>query len=435
MKIKTTIFLLLMLIVATFIFHTFFLDNFNTSVRYINDYWVDFDHDGQALLVHHDKGVYALRGVWFPRKLRPYTDVFSEYPEIATYFFAIPYFFINTTDDATILFEYSLVFSLLMMIFLAFTISLLYKMKPEKKYLAFLMLLPASLYFSYNRYDIIIAFIMLLSLFYLREKKFGLATLILAIGVMTKWFLIILFPIYLTYYYWQKEKNHTTPNAIIHSIKLMLYKINWKMITIFVLTISFIILPTLYFSGLKGFLIPYDFHMSRGVNDQSFLFQITFLLDMLSDQFKTIGSIIHSLNIRTLLYGVFFVMQFFISLLVITSRIDSFEKVIKWSLLSILFFVLFAKFYSPQWILWFSPLLIYLAKNKKDVFLIVILDLITYLYFPVVYDIYKHSIELVLICSLISIILIILIFRTFPQLIKDNHLLFPKNKKQPSSFY
>jgi hypothetical protein len=47
--------------------------------------------------------------------------------------------------------------------------------------------------------------------------------------------------------------------------------------------------------------------------------------------------------------------------------------------------MLFAKFYSPQWILWVIPWLVLWARTPLDVAGIVVFDLTTCAYFPYLY--------------------------------------------------
>ena len=140
------------------------------------------------------------------------------------------------------------------------------------------------------------------------------------------------------------------------------------MISIFCLTGIIGILPTLFSGGIEAFLVPYKFHMTRGLNKESLFYLVKSVL----------GS--------DLWFAGFFILQFSSIPLAVISKIDSFKKLVNWSLLAILIFMLFAKFYSPQWILWIMPFLILRAKNLKDILMIVAFDLITYLYFPVIYD-------------------------------------------------
>jgi len=83
--------------------------------------------------------------------------------------------------------------------------------------------------------------------------------------------------------------------------------------------------------------------------------------------------------------------------------------------------MLFAKFYSPQWILWVSPLLILLIKNKKAIISLIAFDVVTYLYFPIFYDVFsENSILFTMIIILKTAIILILIWPLLKELIKDN---------------
>lgn len=327
--------LLLALVLISAFFHFCLETNFNSEVRFVND--------------SADRDVYYLRGSWYPLKKVPYLEVFSEYPQAATYFFALPHAMLlqiygdNYTEK-----EYRLVFSGLMMILLSLLIMLLYNMRVERKYFAFLLLLPATLYFSYNRYDILPAALSVFAVFLLTKEKYLFSAFILAIGVLAKWYLIVLFPVFLNFYYFRRKK------------------LAWNMISVFCLTGILGILPTLLSGGVKALVVPYVFHAARGNGESLF-----YLLK------KILGS--------DAWFFIFFLLQFSVIPLCLIAKIDSLKKVLNWSCLSILIFMLFAKFYSPQWILWILPFFILRSKNMKDVLLIVLFDLITYLYFPVIY--------------------------------------------------
>lgn len=394
MNIKKSILVLSLLVICSLILSLAFHNNLGLNVRIFNDYW--------------DRSLYAERGSWFTLSKTPYTEVFSEYPQVATYFFALPYILMETIIPQNKIRKpiekisnrsysslrkdlkvYAMFFSLLMMIFSFLSISILYKFKGN---LSFLILLPASFYFTFNRYDIMPCFLSLLSLYLLSKKQYKMTALVLSIGVLTKWYLILLLPIFLSYYY------------SIHK------KINWSMIFTFSLTSFVIILPTIFSGGIDGLLVPYKFHWSRGMNRESSLYIINYLFNN-----------VFNINIANkFTFFLFLLLQFSIVPLCITSKIVSFDKVIKWSALSILIFLLFAKYYSPQWILWISPFLILNAKKRSDIAWIILFDLLTFIYFPISFDLFGKSILFVIVISLKTIFLIKFIIPLFCELIKDN---------------
>jgi len=351
--------LFLALMLVPLFVSTYGKNNFNSNIRFVND-TTDRDH-------------YFLNGSWYPLKKQPYREVFCEYPQLATYFFATPYIIFNALHCPPLNTEsYRNIFSVFMMLFLFATILLLYALRSSEKYLAFLMLLPASLYYSYNRYDIVPAFLTVLSIMLLLKNRYKLSSFVLGLSVLTKWYPIVLLPILLNFYYSRAKK------------------IGFIILLVFCVTIALGILPTFFYGGIEAFLTPYQFHLIRGPNQES-LFAL--------------------LNLPLGFKPIFFVLQFCIMPLAILNKITSFRNVVNWTSLSILCFILFAKFYSPQWILWILPFLILRARTKTDVFLIIALDLVTYLYFPVGYfvstGLFMSMVvikTLLLLCLIISII-------------------------------
>lgn len=307
----------------------------------------------------HDLDVFFREGSWILSGEQPYKEVFSEYPQIATYVFAIPHIITNWLEfffgsqNINRKRAYDYIFSLMMALCSAVLIILIYNLRPQHKFLAFLLLLPASFYFIQNRFDVLPSMLTIASLYLLQKHRFKLSFILLAVSVMTKWYAIILFPIFMTYYY-------------------SLYKrINWKAAASFFLTILVIILPTILLSGWKNFLSPYTYHLQRVGNSESLFFLLTLILK--------------PIDMSNTLSIPFLLLQFGIAALSVFALIDNKEKILVWSALAIFGFILFAKFYSPQWWLWISPFLILLARTKKDVILIIAFDLLTYAYFPFIY--------------------------------------------------
>ncbi len=312
---------------------------------------------------HHDIRVYFQRGSWVSTDQQPYRDVFSEYPQIATWFFAIPHVVSNAWSQQNKIQQkgeqaYRYVFSGLMAIFLALTIARLYALRSDYKWLAFLMLLPASCYFTQNRFDILPGFLTLASLAALQRSHILGAFVLLGIATATKWYPVVMMPVFTVYVY---QTNKT---------------IIFSAITSYILVLTAIFLQTLIGIGWEGFLIPYKFHLTRTMNSESLLHLVTVVITRLGMSKELIEPV---------LLKTFMVLQFAIAPLCLLVRIDTWDKAVKWSALSILCFMLFAKFSSPQWILWIVPLLVLLARTPGEIIGIVALDLVTYVYFPSVY--------------------------------------------------
>ena len=330
------------------------------SPRYIND--------------GYDMDVYQKVGTWFPEGKQPYKDVFSPYPQLATYMFALPY---ALTVDATDPDIYRYIFSLLMDLCLATMIVLIYLYRPVTKNLAFLLLLPACLYFSHNRFDIVPSLFVVTSLLMLFNRRFYSAFIFLAISVLFKWYALVLLPVYISYFLALKKRN----------IRLLLLA--------FSIPVLVVMLHSLITIGWDNFIIPYKYHLGRGTNQESLLYLLL----------AVINPVLNVDTIKPVLKPVFLVLQFAVSFLVLFARPDTETKVLWWSVASITCFMLFAKYYSPQWILWLSPLLLLIAGDKFIILMIILFDIFTYIYFPVVFGFRKSEhLSLLLIFHLLIVI-------------------------------
>ncbi len=412
MTIRKTIILLTLLVVVSVSLSLGFPRNFRKEMGFLNDYG--------------DKMVYAVRGSWYPYSKIPYTGVPSEYPQAATYFFALPYIILGFRGplDTRLIGEietfvesnfptnpnlpssphlrnklfmrYAFVFSLLMVPFLFFSILIVYRLRPDRKYLAFLMLLPGGFFFTHNRFDIIPTFLGLLAIYLLSRNRDRVSAFVIALGFLTKWYLVLLLPVFLTYYYTRRRK------------------INWQMVLVFVMTCLVLVLPTVLTGGLKGLLVPYVTQFSRGLDQPSLFFLASLLLD------RGFGLDINNVYFA----GASLALQFSIIPLCVTSRVDTVDKVIRWTLLSVLVFIIFARINSPQWILWVSPLLILAASGRMFVAGIILFDLLTYLQFPILFHLREYGSPyynlFLLVFSVKLALLILFAICIFRGLIGDN---------------
>lgn len=342
--------------------------NLNSHVRYFSD-------DG-------DRQIYFERGSWFPNGEVPYRDVISEYPQIPTYFFGLLYILIPGEKNSIFAYLlFSSYFVLAMLVVLFAMIDRLYRFLPERKYLAFLFLLPAPLYYTFNRFDILPTYLCLLSFVLVSRKQWGLAAVILGVATLTKWYPVLLLPAYLAYCY------HTEG------------KINWRMIILYSITCSLIVLPTLLLGGLDALLVPYRFQGVRGLETLSLPAMIGRLQ----------GAISHKAIVERYYILGFLFLQGIAALISLFARIDRIEKLLQWCILIISLFVLFARIYSPQWLVWILPFLILAARDKIDLIIIVAYGIVAYLGFPIVFDAVGKSSPLMFVMSAMNFILLAII--------------------------
>ena len=362
-----------------------FADNLGSSVRFFNDY--------------SDRLVYAARGAWVLSGKVPYVDAFCEYPQVAVLFFSLPYLlliaFFPSVFPVTL--YYLVLYQLLSLAIALATVWILGKMiGAENRWRLLLLALPASAYFIFNRFDILPAFLCILSLYLFGEKKYGFSAVVLACGVMVKWYLLLILPIYLIGY---------APLS---------FRKRVGMVLVFGITVLAFLLPTYLLGGLPAVLMPYTFHLGRGIESGSLLYFVDTFLNGL------FGIHINS----PWLMRMFFLLQFSGLALALIFRLRTREQVIQLSALSLIPFFIFAKFYSPQWWLWLLPLLIPLIRRREDALPVIGFDLVTYVAFPVFYDLFSPASKISISMALIQAVFLIGIASQVAgkNLLQDNRL-------------
>ncbi len=344
-------------------------------------------------LFMHDTGVYIFdsyeyasyydRGGWIYSSGAPV----SEYPQIPTYLFGLNRLISDSfSPDLQFGIFYTL-FSLEMITILFFVIKILIEMLPQKDRSFYLLLfLPPTLYFVLNRFDILPALLCLIALQKTQKKQWLFASVLLAIATFTKWYPILLFPGFFVY------------------ASIQEHRLNWKMVIAFMLTSLIILLPTFIQGGFTAIMIPYQFHLARGM-------EYVALPVLVND---VLVSIIVNPKV---FYLIFFVLQVISPVLCIFLKVDTFDRLVNYCILSTSIFILFSRINSPQWFLWLIPFLLLSIKNKKDYLLVVFYIIITYIFFPIVFNMYGNSsTPLKILAGIIYLILAILIIRSVKRI-------------------
>jgi hypothetical protein len=353
-------------------------DNFGLTVRFLNDYY--------------DRSDYAHIGTNVLTGKIPYVDVVTEYPQIPVYLFR------GLTWMASCLLPSSWPVEagfLMLWLFFISLITLLaswqvWRLLPQgKKMFAWLMFLPAAIYFSLNRFDILTAYLVLLAVSSAKRERFSAAAACLAIGVFTKWYPLLLFPFLLIY-----EWRHTR-------------KLPWRPILVFGGVSALIVLPTYILGGWQAVWQPSAWHLERSVEPGTFLWVTEYFLSVTGVNW------IKSDTLTTIFTG----LAFSGILLVFIKPPTTVKKVILSATVSILMFILFTRIFSPQWWLWVLPLLILTIDHKFDLILIILYDLLNYAAFPLAYDLTAvESPVYLVITGLLLLIMLIFIIRTVGKL-------------------
>ena len=320
---------------------TVFVDNLGSNVRFFND---DFD-----------RVIFAQRGTWALEGLVPYRGVFSEYPHVATYVLGLPYLFVGGDYAA-----YRAVFSLLMCVALGAVIVLLRRMLPGRESLAYLMLLPAPLYFTINRFDIVATLFVVLGLRQLQKGRDAASGACLGIAALTKWYPLALLPLIVSYI---SRRGRPVSAAV-------------SLPVAFAVTCVAIVLPSLAGAGFRAVLRPYAFHAGRGLE----MVSLPALVQFYASQW--IGVVIPPWLVGAVCLGG-------VAAAVAASlraHVDSMDDVLSWSVVILATSILLSTVWSPQWMLWVLPLMILIARTTGDVAAIVAYGVVSYLVFPLIHD-------------------------------------------------
>ncbi len=355
------------------------------------------DKSGQVRLIRDDfeLSVFYDRGSWLPSGLTPYNDeMFQEYPQLGLGYITLPYLFSDTYNgyrSVLILFNALCLIGLIIV-----TAAILKYLDKSSKYLL-LFLLPSVLYFSFSRFDVLVALLVQISLLLVLTRKYKTSFFVLALAVLTKWYAVLFVPIY-WYYIRKKNQNQKNKNIVRHGL------IIFFAIIFLVLIISYAV------DGLSS-LGPYLFHGSRPAGVGSLYYLI---FDKLFTSFELT-------NINYLGMAVFFFVQLLVPILFIffsqrfSRNLDSSRMFIMWLTVAILGFLIFSRFYSPQWIIWFLPLLMLVTKNVRTIMLIIIYDLLNFLAFPIIWQLWGPLSTVFVIISIlivsIGIIITIMLMR------------------------
>jgi hypothetical protein len=217
----------------------------------------------------------------------------------------------------------------------------------------FLLVLPAVLYFSFHRFDIVPTLLVALSLFCLGRRWLVASAILLATATMVKVFPLFLAPIVVRYL------SDSKRNAVL-----------W--LAAYGATMAAIVLPTLVLSGWTEFWMPYRIQLARDDDDPWSLYGR--LLPQFLHANDWIGKTFRMGSALVVVVGLCW------------TRPTSLTAVLRRGVVAVWIFVTLQVFYSPQWLLWFLPLLIPLARtNRLILSLAIALDVVTYLGFPMAF--------------------------------------------------
>lgn len=346
----------------------------------------------------HDRGVYQQRGRWLPAGTAPYLGEHSEYPELATWMLGLPYLVIGhhvpeggygqerdaqgkrvvsqrerddlAADHAAYFDAFHVLMAFWLLALFAATIANLRALRAAPGW-AFLLFLPATLYFGFNRYDAAPAALVAWALFlHLRGRAKG-AALLLGLAAMTKWYPILLLPMFCAHGVRERLASGEDLRGALRR-GLLLPGLVAGGVCLAVLAVTF----AWSGGGLEAVGYVYKHHGARGVNQSSMLAALT------SPERWGLFDASAQGRLGTL----FTLLQFLPAVLLALVPVRTREGLVLGCLTVVACFVAFSKVYSPQWILWISPLSILLVPRRPLLLaLLVALESLIYLQAPVLH--------------------------------------------------
>jgi len=216
-----------------------------------------------------------------------------------------------------------------------------------------LCVLPAMLYFTPCRYDILPAGLVLLSIALTARGRPNWGALALGLAIAFKLYPLILAPLILRFAFltWGRAAIWTAccaaPMLVADALMLLA-------------------------DGLPGVLVPLEFQFGREIEPMLCFYGR--LLPM-SLGAGAVGSAFRNGSVLGLV------------LLLCVRKPPDVESLLRRCALAVMLFAALQVFYSPQWWLWFAVLLIPLARTHRGLTaLIVLTDLLTYATFPLAFD-------------------------------------------------
>lgn len=364
--------------------------------------------DARAQLIRddHELRVFHARGSWAARGITPYdASIFQEYPQVGLAYITAAYAF---TEEYGYYRWALITLNILLAVGLLFvSIRLLRKLQSPSWY-AGLLVLPAMLFFTFSRFDILVALLVQIGLWLILSRRWRWAGVVLGLAFLTKWYPLLFIP--LVYLYIRQAAP---------AIKPALQSFCWGLglVVVCIMGASFIVDG---FTSLR----PYLFHGGRSGGVGSLYFML-------------IEGPLQSTGIPQLGYlglTIFLVLQFSVPIFsmikstLIQRWLSSPRQLILWMTLAVLVFTFFSRFYSPQWILWLVPLIV-LVGDKRLALLVIGYDILNYFSFPLFWQVWgPFSLGYIIVSALIISVQAIMIYRLFELILVKNEVA-PETKK------
>lgn len=335
-----------------------------------------------------DRYIYQQRGRWLPSGRTPYLQEHSEYPQLSTWLFGLPYLFFGhhvpegraqtnvefreARSDSAAYFDLHHVSMGLSLFALAALTALCLAQLGRPPGWALLLFLPGTAYFAFNRFDAWPAAFVALAVLQQLRGRTKRAAVALALGAMMKWYPILLLPLFLAHNLQVQRADDTgvwwrhLPRAVIVPGLAA------------AATLAVILGITFFWDGGGWAAISYvyEHHAGRPPNPPSLVYALRS-----PERWSWVPAGVAK-GIESLLPALQFAPALLLALFPIRSR----RTLLLGALCVVLGFAQFGKVFSPQWVCWVVPLALLLApRSRLCVALVVLLQLLIYVQIPVLY--------------------------------------------------
>ncbi len=212
-----------------------------------------------------------------------------------------------------------------------------------------LLILPAALYFSLNRFDVVLALLTALGFACLGRRHHVLSGLLFGVATAIKVYPALLVPLVLAFL-WPRRRD----------------ALSW--LVAYAAAVAACFVPPLVLDGWAAVWQPFHFQLNRppmGLTVYGHLLPERLQEDDLIGRGFRLGSVV------------------LVVLLLVWRRPPDLTSVLRRGAIAVTVFIALPIFYSPQWIVWLLPLLAPLAARQRAVFwLLVALDAVVYVTFP-----------------------------------------------------
>jgi hypothetical protein len=301
----------------------------------------------------YDINVYFTSARWVIDGGRLYREVPSEYPLFANIIFASLRYVGNLLHPGL----YQPGFHVVWIASAWFVyLWVVYRISKDIGIAALAWLTPGAIFFSLYRFDLYPAAATLMFLFAVRRTAYIEGALWLGVAIALKGYALSLVPAYCVFMIYQR--------GFATAIKVGAFA---------VAPIILSLLATLSFAGWEGVVAPFKLQAVRTINGESTYDAINYLLGA---RVISIGSAVPWIG-KLLQVGC--------ALAAAAMRPRSFDDLVNACVFSVLGFMSFSAFYTPQFVLWILPLVCF-SGSRAMLISAICFSWLTYLYFPISYD-------------------------------------------------